>query len=110
MLVPKLPFSLNGAQLAALGGAGAFSLMVTAAMPFAVMGLLGTAEVAVAEATVAAGLSAEALIGVGGGALLGAGVMRTTAALVTKEDNISSEVKEDSVTHRCRPLSAWRTW
>jgi hypothetical protein len=60
-------------------------------------------------------LSAEALIGVGGGALLGAGVLGTTAAVVKDEVegrdlSPTTEVKDDYLMGSQRPICAWRDW
>jgi hypothetical protein len=60
-------------------------------------------------------LSAEALMYAGGGALLGAGVLGTTAAVVKDEvdrRDISrtTEVKDDYLIGLQRPISAWREW
>lgn len=103
-LEPWLPVTISGPRLAALGLAGAVGVALTIAMPYAVLGVM---EVAV--------LSAEALIGVGGGALLGAGVLGTTAAVVKDEVegrdlSPTTEVKDDYLMGSQRPICAWRDW
>lgn len=112
-LDPRLPLSLSGPQLAALGAAGTLGVALTVAMPFAVMGIVEAAGLTVTELTVAgaaAGVSAEALMGVGGGALLGVGLVGTSVALLHLKGDLSTEVNEESVTSSLRPISAWRNW
>jgi hypothetical protein len=79
-LEPRLPLSLSGPQLASLGAAGTLGVALTVAMPFVVMGIVEAAGLTATELTVAgaaAGVSAETLFGVGGGALLGLGLVGT---------------------------------
>ena len=101
-LEPSLPATISGPRLAALGVAGAVGLALTFAMPFAVLAVM---EVA----------ATEILIGAGGGALIGAGVLGTTAAVVKDEVNDrhlsrTAEVKDDYLIGLQRPISAWRNW
>jgi hypothetical protein len=113
-LEPRLPATISGPRLAALGVAGVVGVALTIAMPYAILGIMEAAGVAATELSVLAGISAEALAGAGGGALLGAGVVGTTAAVV--KDSVddrslspSAEVKDDLIGVQ-RPISAWRNW
>ena len=114
-LEPKLPVTISGPRLAALGAAGAVGIALTVAMPYAVLGTMEAAGLAATELSILAGFSAEAVAGVGGGALLGVGVLGTTAAVV-KDDidgrklSPSTEVKGDYLIGVNRPISAWRNW
>jgi hypothetical protein len=114
-LEPRLPGSLNGSQIAAMGLAGAVGVALTVAMPFAVGGIIEAAGLTATQ--LAVGVSAEALVAVGGGALLGAGVVGTTAVLVDQQTSTSNDqslstqqVMEENVTNSSRPISTWRTW
>jgi hypothetical protein len=112
-LEPRLPLSLSGPQLAALGAAGTFGVALAVAVPFALVGIVEAAGLTATEITVAgaaAGVSAEALLGMGGGALLGVGVVGTSAALLNLKGDLNTEVKEESVISSLRPISAWRNW
>ena len=101
-LEPSLPATISGPRLAALGVAGAVGLALTVAMPFAVLAVM---EVA----------ATEILIGAGGGALIGAGVFGTTAAVVKDEVegrhlSRTNEVKDDFLIGLHRPICGWRDW
>jgi hypothetical protein len=112
-LEPRLPLSLSGPQLLALGAAGTLGVALTVAMPFAVVGIVEAAGLTTTELTVAggvAGVSAEVLLRVGGWALLGVGLVGTSAALLDVKVDLSTEVKEECVTNSLRPISAWRNW
>lgn len=115
-LEPRLPSTMSGSKMAAMGAAGAVGLALTVAMPYAVIGVMEAAGLAATELSILAGISAEALIGAGGGALLGAGVVGTTAAVVKDEAennaNLSptADIHEDHITGVQRPISAWRNW
>lgn len=114
-LEPKLPITISGPRLAALGAAGAVGIALTVAMPYAVLGAMEAAGWAATELSILAGFSAEAVAGMGGGALLGVGVLGTTAAVVKDEIdgrklNASTEVKGDYLIGVHRPISAWRNW
>lgn len=113
-LEPKLPTTISGPRLAALGAAGAVGVALTIAMPYAIVGVMEAAGLAATELSILAGISAEALAGAGGGALLGAGVLGTTAAVVKDStDGITlsptAQVKDDLIGVQ-RPISAWRQW
>lgn len=116
-LEPRLPAYINGAKIAAMGAAGALGVAVTVAMPFAVLGAVEAAGLT-AE-VLAVGFTAEAMAGLGGGALLGATVLGSTAQYVADQDSkhqkdgmapATAEFKEDYMTSSFRPISAWRTW
>lgn len=114
-LEPRLPATISGPRLAALGMAGAVGVALTVAMPFAVLGAMEAAGLAATQLSVLAGVSAEALAGVGGGALIGAGVVGGTASMVkdeTTRSKISSSttVMDDALYGVLRPISAWRKW
>jgi hypothetical protein len=89
---------------------------ITVVMPFAVLGVLEVAG-AVATDLALVGLSAEALAGAGAGALLGIGMVGTTAAIVSGDSKQTSKhmsvnecTSEDLAPVAQRPISAWRTW
>ncbi len=112
-LEPRLPATISGPRLAALGAAGAVGIALTVAMPYGVVGAMEAAGLGATELSILAGVSAEALAG--GGALLGAGVLGTTAAMVKDEIDgrklsPTTEVKDDYLIGVQRPISAWRQW
>ena len=113
-LEPRLPATISGPRLAALGAAGALGVALTFAMPFAILGVMEAAGLAATELSILAGISVEALAGAGGGAVLGAGVIGTTAAVVkdsTDDRNLSSAAEiSDDLIGICRPISAWKRW
>jgi hypothetical protein len=115
-LEPRLPPSISGAKLTALGAAGAVGLALTVVMPYAVLGVVQVAGLTATELSLAAGFTAEALAGFGGGALLGATLVGTTATYVNDSKNNNAdlsptaEIKEDYLTGSLRPISAWRNW
>jgi hypothetical protein len=86
---------------------------MTAAMPFAVLGVIEVAGAAATELALV-GLSAEALAGAGAGAMIGIGMVGTTAALLSSDSERTSKhmsvlcFSEDFTPQR--PISAWRTW
>lgn len=104
---PRLPPTISGPKLAALGLAGAVGLALTVAVPYAVVGVLEVAGVAATELSLLAG----------SGAILGASVMGTTAIVVKNEARgsggllpTSAEINDDYLMTAHRPISAWRTW
>ena len=124
-LEPRMPLSLSGPQMASLGAAGAVGLALTAAMPFAVLGMAEFAGIAVtgvaatdlavagSEVAAAAGFTSSAMIGFGSGALLGAGVIGKTAMSVidTKKDELTTDLKDEETSGSLyRPISNWRNW
>jgi hypothetical protein len=114
-LEPRLPPSISGPKLAALGVASVVGVALTVATPFAVLGAVEAIGWTATELGLVAGLSAEAVAGFGGGALLGAGIVGTTAAMVNdptqESESLSPELKEDyNMTSSLRPISAWRNW
>jgi hypothetical protein len=89
---------------------------ITVAMPFAVLGVIEVAGAAATELAVV-GLSAEALAGAGAGAVIGIGMVGTTAALVSGDSKripthmpANVYLSEDFMPIAQRPIAAWRTW
>jgi hypothetical protein len=137
---PCMPSSISGSQIAALTAAGTVGLALTLVMPFAVMGAIRVVGGVTATELVGFGVTAEAVAGLSGGAgaLLGASVVGTTKAALTKQQQIrynnndhddkngsssslnnnsehqlvslSAELNEDTVSNSLRPISAWRNW
>jgi hypothetical protein len=115
-LEPRLPLSLSGGKILALGAAGVVGVALTVAMPYAVLGAVEAVGMTATELALLAGFTAEAVAGFSGGALLGAGVVGTTAALAKDQQETSDgmpaplEIKEDDLLSSLRPISAWRYW
>ena len=82
-LEPCLPSSISGTHIAAMATAGVVGLALTVATPFAVLGAVEAVGLTATE--LAVGFTAEAMVGFGGGALLGAGVVGTTAMSLSKQ-------------------------
>ena len=62
-LEPRLPATISGPRIAALGAAGALGVALTIAMPYAIVGAMEAAGLAATELSILAGISAEALAG-----------------------------------------------
>ena len=114
-LDPRLPTSLSGPKLAALGAAGAVGVALTVTMPYATLGIVEAAGMTATR--LAVGFTVEALAGFGGGALLGASIVGTTAAMVEKDckeqqQSLATETKADYFLSKGsnRPISSWRNW
>ena len=130
-LEPCLPFSMSSKNIVAISTAGAVGLALTVAMPFAVVGAVEAVGLTATE--IAAGFTAEAMVGLGGGALIGAGVVGKTAMSLNQDQRPAGggnghdrkasnehqppqyvspmlEANEGITSHSLRPLSAWRNW
>ena len=99
-----------------LSAVGVLGAVITVAMPFAVLGAVEAAGVAATQ--IALGVSVEAVAGASAGAILGVGMIGTTAAVVDnsppqQRKTLSSNVllnNEDYISTSQRPISGWRTW
>jgi hypothetical protein len=88
---------------------------ITVVMPFAVLGVIEVAGAAATDLAIVSSLSAEALASAG--AMIGIGMVGTTAAFVSGDSKRTSKpmsvhecFSEDFTTVAQRPISAWRTW
>eukprot|EP00539_Tryblionella_compressa_P021454 CAMPEP_0178888450 /NCGR_PEP_ID=MMETSP0747-20121128/17178_1 /TAXON_ID=913974 /ORGANISM="Nitzschia punctata, Strain CCMP561" /LENGTH=223 /DNA_ID=CAMNT_0020557761 /DNA_START=50 /DNA_END=721 /DNA_ORIENTATION=- len=114
-LDPRLPSTISAGKVAVLSAVGVMGVALTVAMPFAVLGAVEAVGATVTELAFL-GLSAEALAGAGAGAMIGVGMVGTTAAFVGDDPTKSkpmpthASLTEDYVAGSHRPISGWRTW
>lgn len=113
-LDPRLPRSISGGKVV-----GAMGLVISIAMPFAVLGAVEAVGATITEMALL-GTSGQAFAGAAAGAAIGAGVIGTTAAFVANQqpnEQSPSELSEmladgpweESIANR-RPISAWKYW
>jgi hypothetical protein len=115
-LDPRLPHTLSASKVAVLSAVAVLGVAATVAMPFAVLGAVEAAGVAVTELAVA-GLSAEALGAAGAGAVVGVSSLGATAVLLPDTPgqkshpmSLSLSCSEDAMSTHQRPISSWRSW